>query len=1225
MDAGHRRKMDLALELPPDELGPIASHELWGHTLDRIAELTKGHRTTLLFVNTHRLVERVAHQMSLRLGEQAVVAHHGSLSQKTRHEAERRLKEGQVTLCVATASLELGIDIGSVDLVCQIGSPRSIGLLLQRVGRSGHHLGGTPKGRLFPLTRDELLECMALVRGYTRGNLDRLIIPPWPLDVLAQQVVAECASQEWDEREMYDLVRRAYPYRDLPREKYVQVVDMLSQGVAPRDGRRAAYIHYDAVNHRLKGRRNARLAALTSGGAIPDNADYDVIAEPENTFVGRVNEDFAVESMKGDVFLLGNTPWKIRRIEAGRVRVESAIGSAPSVPFWLGEAPGRTNELSDEVSELREEVYRRLDSGEAVRWLLAEGFARDAADQACAYLAEGVRVLGTVPTKKRIAAERFFDESGGMQLIIHSPYGSRINRAWGMALRKQICRTFDFELQAAATEDGPNFSLGPSMSFPVADLFRYITARKADEVLTQAVLQAPLIGVRWRWAATRSLALLRFSSGRKVPPPLLRMRSDDLLAAVFPAQVACQDNAMPGDVEVPDHPLVFETMRDCLTEAMDVEGLRRVLEAIERGEVEVFARDTTQPSVFSHQILNAMPYAFLDDAPLEERRSRAVALRRALPDDARDLGSLDSAAIEAASRDAWPLVRDADELHDALLTLGILPQRDIARYAEPPEADRWPAWFDTLTTQGRSTRARYGDGRVAWVATERVPLVAAAFPDATFESLLPSVEGTKSPTQDEAELVLVRSRVECTGPFTAADLADAIGMRPGAVEIALANLEATGNVLRGRFTPGHVQSKMLDHKSAEEFCDRRILARIHRETVARLRKEVEPVSPATFLRFLFRWQHATPAWQVSGEDGLLSVVEQLQGFEAAAAAWESDVLPFRVAGYSPRMLDDLCLSGEVVWGRFSRRIADGEVQHLPAALSRNGSVSLDLREDLPWLLDRSADGAAQPVGAAGEVFDYLTRHGASFLPDIIAGTRRLPSEVEGALWQLVAASLVTADGFGALRGLASGAAKRVQRSARFRRQPRRRLPTSRWSLLRAPETEAAEDATEARAAQLLHRYGIVFPEVLAREPMAPRWRDLLQVYRRAESRGEIRGGRFVTGLVGEQFAMPEAVEKLRLLRKTEWEMLDKSAPDDRLSLASACDPLNLAGILTPGPRVPAVPGNHLVFRDGVPVASVQGGELHYLAEPDEATRSKVADLLAAGRASPAGLRTTPRS
>ena len=480
------------------------------------------------------------------------MAHHGSMSQTTRHEAERRLKEGKVRLCVATSSLELGIDIGSVDLVCQIGSPRSIGLLLQRVGRSGHSLLATPKGRLFPLTRDELLECMALIRGVRRGNLDRLTIPPWPLDVLAQQMVAECAAREWEEDALFDLARAAYPYRDLSRERYEQVVQVLSRGVAPREGRRSAYLHRDAVNGRLKGRRGARLAALTSGGAIPDNADYDVIAEPEDVFVGKVNEDFAIESLRGDVFLLGNTPWRVLRVGRGQMRVEDAQGAPPSVPFWLGEAPGRSSELSDELSDIREELYHRMHQGDGVAWLMEElGVSREAAEQATEYVAEGVRVLGTVPTRKRIVAERFFDESGGMQVVVHSPYGSRINRAWGMALRKQICRAFDFELQASATEDGINLSLGPSLSFPLEDIFRYVPPRKADEVLTQAVLQAPLFPLRWRWVASRALAVLRFSSGRKVPPPLLRMRSDDLLAAVFPEQVQCQDNAPPGDVEVP--------------------------------------------------------------------------------------------------------------------------------------------------------------------------------------------------------------------------------------------------------------------------------------------------------------------------------------------------------------------------------------------------------------------------------------------------------------------------------------------------------------------------------------------------------------------------------------------------------------------------------------------------------------------------------------------------
>ena len=1189
VDTGHGRDMDLALELlPGEELGPIATHEQWDGILDRAADLVRDHRTTLLFVNTRRLVERVAHQLSQRLGEESVVAHHGSLSQKTRHLAEQRLKDGQVRVCVATSSLELGIDIGAIDLVCQVGSPRSIGLLLQRVGRSGHSLTATPKGRLFPLTRDELLECMALVHGFRRGNLDTLAIPPWPLDVLAQQIVAECASREWNEDALFDLCRLAYPYRDLPQERYRDVLETLARGVAPREGRRSAYLHRDSVNGKLRGRRGARLAALTSGGAIPDNADYDVILEPENTFVGTVNEDFAIESMRGDIFLLGNTPWRIRRVENGKVRVEDARGLAPTVPFWLGEAPGRTTELSDEVSDLREELYQRIESGDGARWLTEElGFPRDAAEQAAAYIAEGVRILGTVPTKKRIVAERFFDESGGMQLILHSPFGSRINRAWGMGLRKEICRTFDFELQAAATEDGVNLSLGPSLSFPLSDTFRYVSDKKAEKVLTQAILQSPLFGVRWRWAASRALALLRFSGGKKVPL-LQRMRSDDLLAAVFPEQVACQDNAPPGDVEVPDHPLVFETMRDCLTEAMDLDGFKRVLEGIERGEIEVFARDTTQPSVFSHQILNAMPYAFLDDAPLEERRSRAVALRRALPEDTRDLGSLDADAIADAARAAWPLVRDADELHDALLTLGLLPVEDIGR----GDRDEWTAWMDSLMGDGRAAEVRYGDGRRAWAATEGVSLVAAAFPDAVFDPA-PRIlaETADRPTQDEAELTLVRGRVESTGPFTPHDLAGALGMTRGAVDIALAHLEATGGVLRGRFTPD---------LNEDEFCDRRILARIHRDTVSRLRKEIEPVSPATFVQFLFRWQHGSHARQLRDEGGMLEAIEQLQGFEAAAGAWESEILPLRVSNYTPSMLDDLCLAGEVVWGRFSRRVSNGDGAPGKAVFARNVPISLGLREALPWLLVEPSSELPQ-VGAAGEVLDFLSQHGASFLPDIVSATRRLPSDVEAGLWQLAASGLVTADGFGALRSLVDGTRKRVQRSSRSRRRPRRRSPTSRWTVLRA--TSDLEDAIEARAHQLLRRYGIVFPEVLARESSAPRWRDLLRVYRRAEARGEIRGGRFVTGFVGEQFALPEAVEALRSVRR--------AGPDQQLMPVSACDPLNMAGVLTPGARVPAVLGNVVLFRDGVPLASLQGGELHWHADVDETTRASAIEL--AGR------------
>ena len=1164
VDTGHAREIDLGIEMPKEyELGPIASHDLWDRTLDRIVELTNGHRTTLLFVNTRRLVERLAHQLSGKIGEEQIVAHHGSMSHERRHEAERKLKDGEVKLCVATASLELGIDIGAIDLVCQIGSPRSVSVLLQRTGRSGHHVGGTPKGRLFPLTRDELIESMALVRAFRHGVLDALTIPDWPLDVLSQQIVAECASRDCGEDELFDLVRRAYPYRNLPRERYAETVKMLADGPAPREGRRRAYLHRDVVNGRLKARRGARIAALTNAGAIPDNASYDVIAEPENTFVGQIEEDFAVESMRGQVFLLGNNAWKIRRVMQGKVLVEDAHGQAPTIPFWFGEAPGRTTELSDEVSDLREGIYERLDSGGAAAWLIEEGLGRDAAEQAVAYIEEGIRILGTVPTKKRIVAERFFDESGGMQLIVHSPYGSRINKAWGFALRKEICRTFDFELQAAATEDGINLSLGPSLSFPLEDVFKYVPLAKVEKILTQAVLQVPLFPIRWRWDASRALAILRFSNGKKTPPALLRMRSDDLLAAVFPEQVMCQDNAMPGDVEVPDHPLVFETMRDALHEAMDMNGFKRVLEDISDGQVEILARDTTQPSVFSHQILNAMPYAFLDeDNEIGERRSRAVALRRALPEDQRDLASLDMAAIRDAARDAWPLIRDADELHDSLLTLGIMPLEDAHR--DPEKRDQLRDWFDRLANTGRASVATYGEGAKAWVATESVPLMLAAFSDATFEpgtvTLWQSEE--EPPTQDDAERILVRSRTECIGPFTADEIADSLGMRRGAVEIALAHLEGTGNILRGRFTPG---------RKDEEFCDRRILARIHRETIGRLRREIEPVPPATFMRSLIAWQRAAPPWKLRDEGGLLDVIEQLQGFEAAAGAWESVILPSRLVDYLPGMLDELCISGDVAWGRFSRRPIDEDMPVTKGTLTRTGRISLALRESVPWLLSESQTGENGLLGAQGEVLAHLSQAGASFMQDIVTSTGRLPSDVEDALWRLAAAGLVTSDGFTAVRGMINGTAKKQPRRApTYGRGLRRRVPSSRWSLLQGGIV--TEDVVEARAWQLLRRYGVVFPELLVRESNAPRWRDLVRVYRRAEARGEIRGGRFVANFVGEQYAIPEAVERLRTMRRT-----DK---DDRLVVLSACDPLNLAGITSPGSRVPALLDNKVVYSRG---------------------------------------------
>ena len=1194
VDTGHARTIDLTIELPQRELGPIATHEQWAETLDALAELVESHDTTLVFVNTRRLVERVAHQLSERLGEEAVVAHHGSLSRTIRLSAEEKLKKGEVKVCVATASLELGIDIGVVDLVCQIGSPRSISILLQRIGRSGHTLGGTPKGRLLPLTRDELVECAALTLAVKRGILDTLKIPPWPLDILAQQMVAACAVEEWSEDGLFALCRRAYPYRELPREKFDQVVEMLSYGFARRQGRSRAMLHRDGVNHRLNGRRGARIAALTSGGAIPDTADYDVIVDPEGVFVGTVNEDFAIESVAGDVFLLGNTPWKIRRVESGRVRVEDAQGQTPSVPFWLGEAPGRTWELSEEVTELREGIDQRLHGPkEAEEWVVAEaGVSQEVSRQIVAYLIEGKRLLGLVPTGRRVVAERFFDESGGMQLVIHAPFGARINRAWGMSLRKQICRTFDFELQASATDDGLNFSLGPGLSFSLPEVFSYVRSRNAEDVLAQAVFQAPLFGTRWRWDATRALALLRHSGGKRVPPPIQRMRSDDLLAAVFPAQVACQDNAMPGDIEPPDHPLVFETLRDCLTEAMDVDGLKKILASIEKGEIEVYARDTVQPSVFAHQLLNAMPYAFLDDAPLEERRARAVSLRRALPEDARDLGSLNPEAIEDESRNAWPRVRDADELHDALLTLCLLPETYQGWPVGSPLPEDRETWFSELVEAGRAFRLRYRDGSWAWVATENLSLVLSAFPEASLEPEPPATTiDSPDVLQDDAILAILRGWVESTGPFTSGEMAQTLGFSHSDVKITIARLEAEGVVLRGYFRPGN---------SEEEFCDRRILARIHRATISQLRREIEPVPQTTFVRFLFQWQHADPDSQLPGERGLLEVIETLQGFEAAAGAWEPELLACRVSDFDPVLLDRLCLGGEVVWGRMTRRQSNGNGLLGMAHPSRATPITLAMREAMDWLLDQSAEDAYSLSGAAQEVLDLLTQRGASFLSDIVTRTRRLPSEVEEALWQLVAAGRVTADSFEAPRYLIKGNSNRGQRSSRLRRSRAYHRPRySRWSLLEAVNSQA--ETVEPRARQLLSRYGILFPELLAREPMAPRWRDLVRILRRLEARGEIRGGRFVAGFVGEQFALPEAVDSLRTLKNGESE--------GEMVAISACDPLNLVGILMPGERVPAVLGNRVVFKDGVPICSIESGKLVVRAGVDEDTLAQARSLL----------------
>jgi ATP-dependent Lhr-like helicase len=1197
IDSGHVRERDLQLEIPASPLEAVMSGEVWTQVYDRLAELVGEHRTTLVFVNTRRQAERLARHLSERLSAEHVTAHHGSMARESRLEAEARLKRGELRALVATASLELGIDIGEVDLVCQLASPRSIAAFLQRTGRSGHSIGGTPKGRLFPLSRDDLVECAALLAAVRRGELDRLHLPAKPLDVLAQQIVAEVAAREWDEEGLLALLRGAWPYRELTRAEFDDIVAMLAQGYSTRRGRHGALIHHDGVNHRLKGRRGARLTAITSGGTIPDSADYQVILEPQAQFVGTVNEDFAVESLQGDIFQLGNVSYRILRVEQGRIRVEDARGEPPSIPFWLGEAPGRTDELSASVSRLRSELASQLDEGieAASAWLVdSVGISLAAAGQLVSYLAAARAALGALPTQRTLIFERFFDEAGGMQLVIHSPFGSRINRAWGLALRKRFCRSFNFELQAAATEDSIVLSLTTAHSFELAEVARYLHSNTVRPLLTQALCAAPMFPVRWRWSAAIALALPRFRGGKKVPAPLARMAAEDLLAAVFPDQVACAEN-LPGELEIPDHPLVRQAIRDCLEDAMDAAGLERLLRALESGAIEVLARDLTEPSPLALEVLSARPYAFLDDAPLEERRTQAVMSRRWLdPQSAADIGKLDAEAIQRVRDEAWPDAANADELHDALLWLTFCTSAEAAR-------DRaWPQWLAELAAQRRLTQLDTGDTRL-WVTAERLPLFQALYPGLRSQPLPVTPAGhPRAFTAETALVEIVRGRLEGLGPTTAQALAASLALPVPRIDAALAALQAEGFALRGAFTAQGVL--------ANEWCERRLLARIHRYTVKRLRAEIEPIEARDFLRFLLEWQRVTPAGRMEGPDAVGAILAQLEGFEAPASAWETELLPSRISEYEPAWLDEQCLAGRFVWTRLSRRRSDPERGASPV---RATPIVLLARRHLPlWSTLSDAPDPAHLSDRAQRVLTLLTAHGASFFDEVAAGSRLLPTQAEEALAELVALGLVNSDSFAGLRALlvpsdrrrpamggrrrrrlalfgmdAAGRWSRIARPAAVDAAPPGRVAGSAAAAERARDEETIEHVVRT----LLRRWGVLFWRLLVREAdWLPPWRDLLMCCRRLEARGEIRGGRFVAGFTGEQYALPEAITLLREARRR--------APDGHYVSLSGADPLNLVGILTPGARLPSLSGNRLLYRDGLPVALLAGGEVTFLAE-----------------------------
>jgi ATP-dependent helicase Lhr and Lhr-like helicase len=1177
---GQRRPMDLAIEIPSDELSSVTSYVMWEEIFDKLAAHAESHRSTLVFVNTRKMVERVSHELGERLGAENVAAHHGSLARALRLDAERRLKNGDVKILVATASLELGIDIGDVDLVCQIASTRAVSVLMQRVGRAGHWRGAIPKGRLFATTRDDLLEQAALVRKARAGELDLLEIPPQPIDVLMQQIVAACGAESWDKKSLYEVFRRAYSYRDLTWDQFDEVIGILSNGIESSRGRYGAYLLHDGIQGQLHARRGSRMIAISNGGAIPDTALFNVILEPEGVQIATLDEHFAVDSSPGDVILLGNTSWRVQRIEAaGRVLVEDAHGAPPSLPFWTGEAPQRTGVLSEGVSALREEIAARTtkvvpgnisprqhDVMSATAWLMEEcGVCSYAAQQLVAYIVAGRAVLGAVPSKTTLIAERFFNEGGGMQLILHAPLGGRVNKAWGLALRKRFCRGFNFELQAAATDNGINISLAEQHSFPLAEVFQFLTELTVKSLLEQASIASPIFKTRWRWAAGRSLQLLRTSNGKRIAPQVQRTRSEDLMASVFPQAAACFETIV-GDIQIPDHPLVREVMQDVLQEAMDLEGLLSVLRGIADGSIRCLAVDTPVPSQFAHELLNANPYAYLDEAGLEERRARAVAQHGGIPASVLErAGKLDQRAIDTVREQCWPDIRDHNELHDLLMTLIVLPLPTIRSDSAP----HWPEFYAHLDRDGRAREVDCG-GTARWIAMERLPLVLTLWSEKSFESV----------TKADAAKKCVQGWMQILGPVTAKILARMLSLDASLVYRAFIEMEMQGLLMRGSF-----EKPTTTDEFEIEWCERRILQRIHKLTIGARRKQVEPVPPAAFMRWLLAWQHLTLETQLAGEEGLLEALSQLEGFEAPAIEWERTLLPARVADYDPRWLDRLCLSGAVGWGRVSPHPAFNEGTGPRRVVPSNGApITFYLRESAAWLehaLQRQCVEESQLRHAltahALNAWEFLTRRGACFVEDVQRFLNLTLPQTRIALWELAAAGLAAADGFDQLRAMIDPGRKSAA-AATYRKM---RCAAGRWSLFSAEITRVADalekarrtdEGVESAARVLLARYGVLFRDLVVRESNIPPWGVLLGMLRRLEDRGEVRGGRFVSGFGGEQFALPEAVDSLRAARDRH--------EQESITLSGA-DPMNLIGVLIAGERVPAVPGRLLVYRDGL--------------------------------------------
>jgi len=1197
IDSGHQRDRDIRICVPGIPLSAVMSAEAWQEIYSMLEGLINQHTTTLIFVNTRRLAERVAKALGERIGDDAVTSHHGSLAKEHRLMAEQQLKSGSLKAIVATASLELGIDVGDVDLVCQIGSPRAVSNLLQRVGRSGHSLGHTPKGRLFPVSRDDLVECIGLIDCVNRDELDHLSIYPKPIDVLAQQVVAEISAGERNLDELFQMLIRAAPFEALGYEEFHEVIRMLSEGFTGRCGRHSAYLHLDAVNGRIRPRKSAALTAITNGGTIPDLFDYDVVLHPENLVIGSLNEDFSFDSMAGDIFQLGNASYRIDRVESGKVHVRDARGQPPTIPFWFGEAPGRTDVVSHSVCRVKRRINDLLTNDlSGTKQYVKQQYALEdsVSSQVVHYLATAKAALDALPDDNTVVFERFFDEAGDQHLVIHSSFGIRINRAWGLALRKRFCRKFNFELQAAALEDAIILSLGPTHSFPIDEPARYLVSENIADVLGQAILDTPFFTTRWRWDASIALAVKRFSGGSKTPPQFQRSNAEDLASLVFPDQLACAEN-ISGKREIPDHPLIRQAMYDCLHDLMDMPGLQKVLERLENGALNLICKDLAAPSPLAEEILSARNYAFLDDTPAEERRTRLVRSQTLnTPEDAAALGVLDESVIHEIREEIWPHAENMDECHDALMVLGGIMGKEA-------ESCLWSELLSNLAKAGRACEVTISGSQV-WVAAERLAYWEQVHPDLEKSPSIQAVGEMEEMDREQAMAELLKLRLQVIGPANELELAAFLGVPDSDITRSLVNLEQSGVVMRGVFDQSGRQPQGL-----EQWCERRLLWRIRQRSIKSRRKRVSPVSINTFMKFLFEWQGLSNEARNlrSGPEGLMEVLAQLEGVELPAAVWEEAIIPDRLGNYSPQALDMICSTGRIVWARLNAP----EHDRLRSS-SRQSPVAFVPRTALGHWLAHSRSASCDPDGLswpARRLMELLKNGGAQFFEDLVNQGGWVASEVRNGLSELVGSGLAVNDNFEGMRSLYGKSPSKRRKRGRWSVNPRDD-GAGRWSLLNrpgqpsellessTPQSETRWDSVEYIAKCLLRRYGVVFRRLLDQESSCPPWRDMLYCLRRMEARGEIQGGRFVNGFAGEQFALPEAVG---LLKRCD------SKRVERVHSINTCDPLNLTGIVIPMDRVTMNRKARLLFFDGRPVAQHVNGETEWLTDADSETKFEV--------------------